>query len=453
MNQFSIFKHIVLFIGLAILLGAFLVSAQVEDPFAELTYPIPELGNCQSREDCETFCENPENAEACLEFALAHNLIPEEEVEMARRMLALGVTSGPGGCQGRVECEAYCDDIDLLEECIIFAEEHNLIPADELEGAHKVIAAIKQGITPPHCRGKAECDIYCSSPENMEECITFGEAAGLIPSDELEEARMVLQAIRQGAKPPNCAGEEECDVYCSNPENFEECLNFAVAAGFISAEEASMARKTGGRGPGGCRGEEECEAFCQDPANMRECLMFALEYDLIPLEEAEQALRMLEAGFVTGPGGCMSEEECRAYCQNPAYAEECIDFALRIGEISPEEADRALRGGPGGCRTSEECEAYCSQGPAQMRECVEFGVRIGQFTPEEAQRMLEQIRMREQMEMMQKEGEMMLPVPRFPEAGSSPESLLPKPTPSESPQSLLDPFKVFLGSMATFLEF
>jgi len=68
-----------------------------------VTYPVAELGNCGSRAECEAYCDLPENMEACLDFAEAHGLISPEEAAMARKMLELGVTAGPGGCQSYTE--------------------------------------------------------------------------------------------------------------------------------------------------------------------------------------------------------------------------------------------------------------------------------------------------------------------------------------------------------------
>lgn len=271
------FLAIFVFIFLGIL-----VLAQEELP--GVTFPVVELGNCGSKAECEAYCDLPENMSACLDFAEAHNLISKEELEMARKMLALGETAGPGGCRGQAECAAYCDDINHIEECLTFTEKYGLIPPEELEEGRKVAAAIRQGITSPNCRNKTECDVYCNQPENMEECINFAIAAGLISSEEQEGTQMALEAIRKGVNPPPCRGKEECDIYWAVPEYLEECLTFAEAAGFISAEEAAMVRKTGGKGPGGCRGRKVCEAYCEDPAHMEECVNFALEHGFISPE-------------------------------------------------------------------------------------------------------------------------------------------------------------------------
>ena len=372
---------------------AFFIFAQEQDPFSDITYPVKELGNCQSREACEDFCDKPENMPVCLDFAEANDLMPKEDITLARKMLELGETEGPGGCQGQAECEAYCDDISNIKECVAFAEKNNLIPPDELAEAKKVISAIERGITPPPCNSKSECDQVCKKPENMKTCIAFAKEAGLMPPEELEEAEKVLAAIEKGVTPPPCGGKDECDEYCSAPENLEQCLAFAEAAGFISPEEAAMARRTGGKGPGNCRGKEACEAFCDDPANGEECINFAVENGFMPAEEAENALKMFKAGFTSGPGGCKGKEECESYCDDISHMEECVDFAEKAGFMSAEDAARArkmaemgISGGPGGCKGEEECQAFC-QDQANMETCINFAVQIGDMTLEEAEQM------------------------------------------------------------------
>lgn len=397
-------SYYLLFIILIFLSAGTFVFAQ-EGDLSGVTYPVAELGNCKNQDECAAYCDLPENMEVCLDFAEAHNLLPPLEIKMARDMLELEETAGPGGCEGHIECAAYCDDISHIEECVAFAEEHGLIPPEELEEAKKVMAAIRQGIQPPNCKSKSECDIYCQAPEHAEECITFAEAAGLMPPDELEEAKKFLAAIKKGVKPPACSGKEECDIYCAAEEHLEECLTFAEAAGFISPEDAAMARRTGGKGPGGCRGKEECDAFCEDPANAEECINFAEEFGFMFHEEAEQARKMLKAGLgLGGPGGCKGKEECEAYCNDISHMVECVDFAEKAGFMSPEDAARARRmaemgvmGGPGGCKEEEECRAFC-ENPANMEVCLDFAVKVGDMTLEQAEQA------KRGMEMMQQGG-------------------------------------------------
>ena len=122
--------------------------------------------------------------------------------------------------------------------------------------------------------------------------MTFAMEAGFMSEQEQADAQKMLVALKKGAKPPNCRGKDECDIYCQQEEHFEECLSFAEAAGFMSAEDAAMARKTGGKGPGDCKDKEECEAFCNSPDNQETCFNFAKEHGLI----AEEDLKRMEEG-------------------------------------------------------------------------------------------------------------------------------------------------------------
>src|SRR3989338_6814312 len=99
----------------------------------------------------------------------------------------------------------------------------------------------------------------------------------------------MLAAIKKGVLPPNCSGKEECDAYCTEPAHTDECINFAIAAGFMTEKEAEMAKKTGGKGPGGCVGKDACDAFCGNQDNQQTCMDFAKEngFDEGPGERGE----------------------------------------------------------------------------------------------------------------------------------------------------------------------
>ena len=121
----------------------------------------------------------PENVDACLSFAEKNNLMSKEEVKTAKSFKKTGMI-GPGGCKGKNECNTYCSGPDHMDECVTFAEKNGLMSGEKLDEAKKVKAAIAKGIKPPACGGKENCKDYCSSPEHVEECVKFGEAAGVI---------------------------------------------------------------------------------------------------------------------------------------------------------------------------------------------------------------------------------------------------------------------------------
>ncbi len=442
---------IIFFVGFLIISSVVLINKISAQGLDNIQYPVEELGGCQSESDCRAYCDNSDNADWCLDFAKKNNLMSEQEITVARKFLK-GEIKGPGGCKNKDSCEEYCNDISRIEECVSFAEENNLIPPEELAEAKKVQAAIARGVKPPPCGNKKSCDVYCDGPEHMEECITFGLEAGFIQGKEAEDVQKMLQAVKRGVKPPPCRGKEACDQYCSAPENmevcinfaieagfmseqekadsqkmlqaikkgvkppnckgrqecddycgqdnhFEECTNFAVAAGFMDEKDAEMARKTGGKGPGGCKGKEGCEAFCNNPGNQETCFNFAKDNGMIPEEDIkkmEEGKQQMKQSFEQMPqevsnclqaeiGSDMVEKMKRGVMPSremgdkmkecfkkmgPPSGKENRNFKPGTGTVNPGNQIMPEQSGPGGCKGPEECQKYCENNP---EACKNFG--------------------------------------------------------------------------------
>ncbi|MCL5011002.1 MAG: hypothetical protein M1127_02220 [Patescibacteria group bacterium] len=455
MNKKIIFSFIAGFFmitGTAVFL-ANEISAQ--EAAAGIQYPVGELGNCQNETACKTYCDKPENMEACLDFAARYNLMSEQEISTAKKFAASN-SEKPGKCTTKDSCEEYCNDINHIDECVAFAEKNNLLPPSELEEAKKVQSAIKKGVKPPACGNKKACDVYCDSAEHMEECVNFAMEAGFMSEQEKADSQKMLAAIKKGVKPPPCKGKEACDEYCSSPDNmetcmtfameagfmseqekadsqkmlaaikkgvkppnckgkecdsycqqekhFDECLNFSEAAGFMSAEDAAMARKTGGKGPGGCKNKEECEAFCNNPDNQETCFNFGKENGMIP----EEDLKRMEEGKQQFKQSMQQAPQQVLDCLNSQLGSDMLE-KLKSGTIMPTQQvgesmkscfekmgpppeqqqqnggpgaggmiPPAGQAGPGGCKTQDECMAYCKE---HIEECSNFQPTMPQGGP------------------------------------------------------------------------
>lgn len=372
----------------SILIAAFILTGNIHAQPENIVFPIAELGNCESKEACKTYCDKKDNFERCINFAEKNGLMSKIEATHARKAAkALNAEErGPGGCKSEKECKAYCEDMNHINECLAFAEKHGLMPPEELQEARKVARALREGTRlPGGCTNKAACENYCEDPAHMDECIAFAENAGFMTK---EEADMVRKT--GGVGPGGCRGRA-CQTYCDDPDHFNECIAFAETNGLIGAEEARIARLTGGKGPGGCQ-REECRTYCDDLSHAKECVDFALAHGMMKPEEAEMALKMMQRGITSGPGGCQGKNECETFCNDPANMEACMNFAVEAGFMTPEEAEHVkkmgtgiLQGGPGGCQGQLECQRYCED-PAHQDECIVFSVEAGFMTPEEAER-------------------------------------------------------------------
>lgn len=403
-------------------------ATKIEEPKTlpdTIKYPVPELGNCENETECKLYCDDAANVNECVAFAKKHNLLPPEEIAKAEKFLAIG--KGPGGCDSQKSCETYCGEVSRLDECITFAEEGGFISGDQLAEAKKFQTILKSGEQfPGGCTSRNTCEVYCGSPDNADECLAFAEKTGVLDEKELAEAKKFIGLMKSGETPGRCQSKEQCETYCESEENFEQCFAFAEKNGLVSKEEAEAFKKSGGKGPGNCRGRDQCEAYCQE--NQEECFNWAQENGLMKPEDMEKMQQGMQqfreqfdkmppeiaqclkdtvgeenlnkmlagqpvfardmeskmrgcfeklaqsfgSGFpggpggpdgFSGPGGCTSPEECQAYCT--ANPEACQGFAPPDNGIpgEPSGPGGGEFSGPGGCTSPEECQVYCKANP------------------------------------------------------------------------------------------
>ncbi|MDD5750724.1 MAG: hypothetical protein PHU56_03740 [Candidatus Pacebacteria bacterium] len=318
-------KKIILFLTAVVLSIGTLASvqpAQAQGFSAKaeaLSYPINLLGNCQNQQDCKAFCDKPENMMACVDYGQANGMISKEEAGLAKKVIPkIMAGQTPGGCKDKNECENYCQsDNSRLVECVAFAEEVGALPVDELAQAKKVAKVLQEGTqTPGSCSNKKTCEQYCADTAHIEECLVFAEKAQILPAEEIVEARKVMKFLQSGETPGKCATKATCKDYCDKEENFEECISFAQEAGFVSEQEADMARKTGGKGPGGCRSEKDCADYCNLDEHAKECADFAIGKSLVSDEEADKikhGAAQLREGLAQIPQDARAEvDQCLA---------------------------------------------------------------------------------------------------------------------------------------------
>ena len=275
------------------LLAGLIASVAFAQSKPDIQFPVTELGGCKNEKDCRTFCDNPDNFAGCFAFAKKHKLLEgpisetsDNDIEKFSKIL--GEEGGPGGCKTQTTCESYCNNINNIEACVEWGEKHGVLKDKDLEEAKKVRAILKEGgKTPGNCTNKAACEAYCKNPNHIEECVAFGEKAGFIKGDEARHARKFAEQLKRGETPGGCDSKESCEAYCDDENNMETCIVFAEKQGFATKEEVEMMRRTGGKGPGGCKGRQ-CESFCNNPDNQETCFNWAKEQGMIKPEELER---------------------------------------------------------------------------------------------------------------------------------------------------------------------
>lgn len=344
-----------------------------------IVFPIAELGNCESKDECRDYCDEPGNMRQCISFAKAHNLMTPEEAEIAEEFSeTLGRQGGgPGGCTSPSRCQAYCENITNLNECLAFADEHGHDDGGIEEG-RKIARYLKEGgRMPGECTSRLSCEAYCSDFNHGEECLLFAEGVGLEIRNgdhpngpNREQLRVMIDLMNRGETPGGCTSERECEAYCSEGNNINECIAFGEKVGFISPEEAEVFRKTGGFGPGGCTSRGECDSFCNNPDNREQCFAFAKDHGLID----EREIQNLEEGL-----GQLKDVLNNA----PEETRKCLRHNLGTNIISDIEAG-TISPGPEFARTIEACihKGFEEEGrrefgdmmqgmPVEVRSCIE----------------------------------------------------------------------------------
>ncbi len=244
-----------------------------------------------------------------------------------------------GNCQSREKCRDYCDVIANTESCFNFSMENNLpLPCDSSK-ITRFIEALKSGIDFLPCESKTECLDFCSKSENLGQCLAFGQKTGILSRQEA-----LLLERTGGIGPGECKSQEECKQYCSREDNVDECLAFALKHGFMSQQEAAEAVRLRDvalkGGPGGCVGLKQCRDYCSDSDNFEECISFGKETGIITQEQEEEIKEFIKEG---GPGSCKTQQECNEYCQSPENAVQCLEFMVKGGYL-PKESIEAIEG-------------------------------------------------------------------------------------------------------------
>ena len=286
-----------------------------------------------------------------------------------------------GNCTSKSDCKVFCDNTENIDACLSFAEKSNLMSSEEISNAKKF--QDKGMVGPGSCNGKVECEKYCSDSANIEECTAFAEKNGLMSDEQLRDSKKVVAAIKSGLKPPACGGPAKCQAYCSNPLHMEECMTFSLAAGIVPENQKIQMQKT----------LDVIKQGIKPPACQ-------------PKPPSDQPEQPEQTETISGL------PSCDEYCGT--NQEECMTFSIATGMVPDDQKEQmqktldAFKQGikPPACRPNppkefgeqsnksdrsekfgndlQPCEEYCADS-SHVEECVKFSVAIGNMTEEQGQ--------------------------------------------------------------------
>ncbi len=288
-------------------------------------YPVADLGNCADRTSCETYCDDSQHIDACLDYAASNGLIAGEDLADARKIAPL-IKSGqtPGKCTTVQSCRTYCDSDANLNECVNFAVNAGIISGEEAEQVKKV-----GGRGPGNCNSKQACESYCKDSSHTGECVNFAVSHGMMTQEEAE----IVKKTGFGPGPGGCASKSDCDSFCNKRENQVTCIEYGKSMGLVDPDEADLAIAAGGMD------KETMDNFCNaNMENWKRCSAVWVKKGTMTQEQAEETLKYKNAPSL---GGCGNEDmECKtAYCNRNENYDECARYEVYIGKMTQAEYD------------------------------------------------------------------------------------------------------------------
>lgn len=369
---------------IAILNFAFLILNSRFAYAQNVVYPIPKLGNCSSSQECKLYCDLPYNQPTCWSYGkyVMNNDVLGDSTVIINDPATMNITypiADLGNCASAQECFLYCTQPKNQEACVSYARKNGLVK-DETDGSNNDIneqELVKSAQNELGCNSKDACMALCNDPVNRDKCRTFAQKHGFDKSDKHEERQEILEKAKSAL---GCDSREACSKFCQNPDNQDKCFEFAKENKLINEDDAqkieSIREKRkelldAAKEELGCNSKESCYKICANPDNREKCSTLGRKFGMMKDEIKSQS----NGGF----GGinkstlpCTSETECKSYCLS--HPDECPGMSARpnlkasensllkpnTASHSPQKGDFL---GPSGCRTEDECKSYCQKHP------------------------------------------------------------------------------------------
>ncbi len=80
-------------------------------------------------QDCDQYCADSSHVEECVKFSVAMGNMTEAQGQNAIK----NGNKGPGGCVGRDACNTFCDNPDNQDACFNFGKDNGMIPEADLQ--------------------------------------------------------------------------------------------------------------------------------------------------------------------------------------------------------------------------------------------------------------------------------------------------------------------------------
>lgn len=334
---------------------------------------------------CETFCNQAANMRECVAYAKSHDLMDTRDLEEAEKVIR-ALDSGvplPAACSDVNSCKDVCEnpkDVATMRQCFAFAASAGLLPPGvDHEQAEAMFRAIEEGRAPFKSPKDFE---QCENPQSdaiFEQCLAFALESGFIPP---AEAALIRKTGGKG--PGGCRGREQCETFCSQEANRESCFAFALEHDLISPEDKRRMEE----------GKQEARRVLEDaPPDVLSCIASAIGGDALEKVKRGEGFFNPELGNIIprcfdqvlggeehgGPFGRGVPPEAMN-CMRRIFGDD-FEARLRAGDIDPGLHDDEIRA----CMKRELGEGYLND-RGEFERPSSSGEGFPQFRGEEEHR-------------------------------------------------------------------
>lgn len=312
-----------------------LLPPGVDKARAEKTFELIAAGKApfKSIKDFKQ-CDNPQSEDVlqkCISFATDNGLMSPEDAQIVKETGG----KGPGGCMGKDQCEAYCEEHG--DECFQFAQAHNMIKPEDKARMEEGAQMLKQSLekAPPEVK-------QCLSQQVGDDVLNQVMSGQKPPSPAIGNAMRGCFESVIGSRPPmDGEGDGSSTMRMGYPGGYGSSTG--PGEGFHGFPGDDNGAHMPGRenfpmqgGPGMQGDEHGAPPQANFSPEVKACIISKVGQDGLdkiehptggPPDETlgiaiKSCFTQLE-GERTGPGGCKTAEECKAYCSDPAHNAEC----------------------------------------------------------------------------------------------------------------------------------
>ncbi len=218
-----------------------------------------------------------------------------------------------GSCNSWSECHKLCEDPLNKTACYEWAVGSRILKP-------KSDDVVKQAMQELACTSKESCVVYCADPAHKQQCLSVGQKYNLLPDYQKRAKELIDKASTQKSNPgltteiAKLAAEnnrkldelsKDLSTLCTKKENAVRCQRIADGIGIQSSTPP---------GPGGCLSTESCKKYCNNPDNFSECNSFGM----------------------TGPNGCTNQLSCYQTCQKGGCTDTQKPTTISLDPTKPE---------------------------------------------------------------------------------------------------------------------